>query len=143
MTSVQEIVEKLELIPHPEGGYYRRTFQNKLGPANRGHATAIYYLLEGGQYNKWHRFDSDELWFWHAGSPLTLEIDSENQAVTSQTLGPNILAGELPQLLAPAGDWQRARSNGEWTLVSCAVSPGFTFDNYELVDDLDWHPDNQ
>lgn len=137
--TIEEIAEKLELSPHPEGGFYRRTFQNENGPLGRGHATAIYYLLDGN-FNKWHRMDADELWFWHAGAPLTLEIDIAGNGVESFVLGSDISAGEHPQLLAPAGDWQRAKSNGDWTLVSCSVSPGFTFENYDLIEDPDWHP---
>lgn len=140
MLTAQELVKKLDLSPHPEGGYYKRTYQNEKGPEGRGHATAIYYLLEGGRFNKWHRVDADELWFWHAGTSLTLEVDFKQQGVQSLTLGPNVIAGERPQLLAPAHDWQRAKSNGDWTLVSCSVSPGFTFDKYELIEDPSWHP---
>lgn len=140
MATVENLIEKLGLEPHPEGGYYRRTFQNERGPEGRGHATAIYYLLEGGAFNKWHRTDGDELWFWHAGAPLTLEIDVEGNGVQVQILGSDILAGQTPQALAPAGDWQRAKSNGDWTLVSCSVSPGFTFENYDLIEDINWHP---
>tara|TARA_R110002096_G_scaffold164059_4_gene331734 strand:- start:2541 stop:2993 length:453 start_codon:yes stop_codon:yes gene_type:complete len=141
MQTVQDLIENLELSPHPEGGYYKRTFQNKEGPKGRGHATAIYYLLEGGSFNKWHKIDSDELWFWHAGATLTLETAHNDKGVQSHTLGPNVLAGELPQLLAPAHKWQRAKSNGDWTLVSCSVSPGFTFENYDLIEDPNWQPD--
>lgn len=140
MQTIQDLIKKLELVPHPEGGYYKRTFQNKEGPDGRGHATAIYYLLEGGSFNKWHRMDSDELWFWHAGAPLTLEIANSEKHVQPHMLGPNVMANELPQLLAPAHRWQRAKSNGNWTLVSCSVSPGFTFENYDLIENPSWHP---
>ena len=136
MPSIEEIIRSLDLSPHPEGGYYRRTYKNSDGPPgpdgeNRGHATAIYYL-QMPAYSLWHRTDGDELWFWHAGAPLTLEIREDDGSITAGKLGLNLDDGQQPQLLVPAGRWQRAKSDGAWTLVSCAVSPGFLFETYEL-----------
>lgn len=136
MQNVDDIVRRLDLEPHPEGGYYRRTYRNQDGPAGpdgqpRGHASAIYYL-QMPHYSSWHRTDGDELWFWHAGASLNLEIRNNDGSTNVRTLGPDLLADEQPQLLAPAGKWQRARSNGDWTLVSCSVSPGFLFETYEM-----------
>lgn len=140
MNSIDEIIRTLELIPHPEGGYYRRTYKNAEGPAmpgsapvgeNRGFASAIYYL-QMPDYSLWHRTDGDELWFWHAGSPMRLEIRGTNGAASGQTLGLDMTAGQQPQLMVPGGQWQRAKSLGDWTLVSCSVSPGFLFETYEL-----------
>lgn len=136
MKTAEDIVKILKLEPHPEGGYYRRTFKNTKGPKepggeNRGHATAIYYL-QMPDYSLWHRTDGDELWFWHAGASLTLEIRGADGSVQTKTLGPDIAAGQEPQQLAPASLWQRAKSDGDWTLVSCSVSPGFLFETYEL-----------
>ncbi|MBV1901470.1 MAG: cupin domain-containing protein [Kordiimonadaceae bacterium] len=144
MNTFKSIIETLDLKPHPEGGFYKRVYQNDAGPTGRGHATAIYYLLEGRAFAKWHRVaDADELWFWHAGAPLTLEIDVAQKGVQAPTLGPDIGSGERPQLTVRAGEWQRARCNGDWTLVSCSVSPGFLFDTYDLVEDENWHPSAQ
>lgn len=145
MKSIDDIVHTLELEAHPEGGYYRRTYKNMEGPPapdgvtsdeNRGYASAIYYLQMPG-YSLWHRTDGDELWFWHDGAPMTLETRQVDSTVSAQTLGLNLAAGQQPQLMVPAGKWQRARSLGDWTLVSCSVSPGFLFETYELkkVDD--------
>jgi predicted cupin superfamily sugar epimerase len=129
-----QLIEMLDLSPHPEGGYFRRTYQNSLGGGARGHATAIYYLLEGGDFAKWHKIDADELWLWHAGAPLTLEIKEENGVTEQSTLGPDVLEGQRPQVLVPGEYWQRARSEGNWTLVSCVVSPGFLFETFEMED---------
>lgn len=140
MRSIDEIIRLLELTPHPEGGYYRRTYRNAEGPPspgaeangeNRGHASAIYYL-QMPAFSLWHRTDGDELWFWHAGAPLTLEIRGDDGTAFAQTLGLDMPAGQQPQLLVPGGQWQRAQSQGDWTLVSCSVSPGFLFETYEL-----------
>ncbi len=139
MKSVDDMVRALDLHPHPEGGFYRRTYKNAAGPLspasmpgeqNRGHASAIYYL-QMPAYSLWHRTDGDELWFWHAGAALTIEVRQDQGDVLAQTLGTDIVAGQQPQLV-PGGTWQRAKSHGDWTLVSCSVSPGFLFETYEL-----------
>ena len=139
MQSKQDIIRTLALEPHPEGGYFRRTYKNDDGPItqngqNRGHATAIYYLHDGGTFSRWHRTDGDELWFWHAGAPLMLEIKEAGDVVTTKRLGCNFSNNEHPQHLVPKNQWQRAKSEGEWTLVSCSVSPGFLFDTFEMDD---------
>lgn len=136
MNTIEDIVEKLNLEPHPEGGFYRRTYKHHDGPAGpdgdcRGHASAIYYL-QMPAFSRWHRTDGDELWFWHAGAPLELQTRVDDGTVASQYLGLDIGKDQNPQLLAPANMWQRARSLGEWTLVSCSVSPGFLFETFEL-----------
>ncbi|UTW60360.1 cupin domain-containing protein [Kordiimonas sp. SCSIO 12603] len=141
MVTAKDVIKKLDLSPHPEGGYYRRTYQNEGGAEARGRATSIYYFLEGTDFAKWHSTDGDEIWYWHAGAALTLEIDLHHKGVQSYELGPDIFHGQAPQILVPADNWQRARSNGDWTLVSCMVSPGFLFDSYELIEDENWHPD--
>ncbi len=138
MNSIDEIVKALDLSPHPEGGYYKRTYKNDRGPEtpegeNRGYASAIYFL-QLPDYSRWHRTDGDELWFWHAGAPLTLELKNADGSTTQKTLGLNVADGEAPQLLAPANVWQRAKSNGDWTLVSCSVSPGFLFETFEMLE---------
>ncbi len=142
MKSIDEIVRTLELTPHPEGGYYRRTYKNAEGPAmpgseptgeNRGFASAIYYL-QMPDYSLWHRTDGDELWFWHAGAPMKLEIRNANGTASAQILGLDMAANQQPQLMVPGEQWQRGKSLGDWTLVSCSVSPGFLFETYELED---------
>ncbi|MFC3053379.1 cupin domain-containing protein [Kordiimonas pumila] len=133
--SAADIIKALNLAPHPEGGYFRRTHKTSTEPNGRGQMTAIYYLLEGTDFARWHRIDSDELWLWHAGSPMTLEIQEAGNAMATNILGNNILAGEHPQILVPAHAWQRVRSNRDWSLVSCAVSPGFLFDTLEMATD--------
>jgi len=124
------IIAKLGLQPHPEGGWYRETWR---GPEVQGRAsaTAILFLLAAGERSHWHRVDADELWLWHAGAPLILAMGVA--AAAEHRLGPDVLAGEGPQHLVPAGWWQAARSTGDWTLMSCAVSPGFRFDGFELA----------
>ncbi len=128
--SGKEIIRKLELQPHPEGGWYRQTWT---GPLREGRAsgTAILFLLQAGERSHWHRVDADEIWLWHAGAPLILSIGVD--VSEEHRLGPDVLGGEVVQAVVPAGWWQAARSTGDWTLVSCTVSPGFRFEGFDLA----------
>lgn len=134
MTSAQDIIRELGLEPHPEGGYFRRTHRKPADGADRGYCSAIYYLLDQEDFALWHRIDADEIWCWHAGSPMTLEIGTKRKADNIHKLGPDIMAGQRPQLVVPADHWQRVRCNGDWSLVSCVVSPEFMFETLELPD---------
>lgn len=128
--SANEIISRLDLQPHPEGGWYRETWK---GPEVGGRAsgTAILFLLKAGEQSRWHRVDADEIWLWHPGAPLLLSLGT----ATAQRLrlGPDVLGDEAVQAVVPAGWWQAARSVGDWTLVSCTVSPGFRFEGFELA----------
>jgi uncharacterized protein len=128
--SADEIIAKLGLQPHPEGGWYRQTW---VGPLVDGRAsgTAILFLLKREERSHWHRVDADEIWLWHAGAPLVLSLGVD--AASDVRLGPDVLGGEVVQAVVPAGWWQTARSTGDWTLVSCTVSPGFRFEGFELA----------
>lgn len=128
--SAAQIIERLGLQPHPEGGWYRETWR---GPqvAGRASGTAILFLLQAGERSHWHRVDADEIWLWHAGSPLLLSM-GETRA-RAHRLGPDVLTGESPQIVVPAGHWQAAESTGAYTLVSCTVSPGFRFEGFTLA----------
>jgi len=132
-TEARRIIEALGMRPHPEGGWYVETFRDGAG-GPRGHSTAIYFLLAAGQVSAWHRVkDAVEVWHHHAGSPLELSISADARTVERRTLGPDILSGQRPQGIVPAGAWQSARSLGDWTLVGCTVAPGFDFAAFELA----------
>lgn len=131
---VVEVVERLDLQPHPEGGFFRETWRHDAGPGRRGAGTAILYLLAAGQRSHWHRVDADEIWHFHAGAPLRLATSPDaDTAPTVDLLGIDLAAGQQPQVRVPVGWWQAAASNGDWTLVSCTVSPAFEFDGFELA----------
>lgn len=133
MTEAQRLIAALNLAPHPEGGWYRQTWA---GPDRDGRpsGTAILFLLTSAGTSHWHRVDAAEIWLWHAGAPLDLRL-AETAAGPARTLrlGPDVLAGDCPQGIVPAGHWQAAATCGDWTLVSCTVSPGFRFDGFELA----------
>jgi hypothetical protein len=135
--------EALDLLPHPEGGWYRQTWA--AGPVieppgyggPRPAATAIYFLLAPGERSRWHAVRSDELWLWHSGGPLDLSLAGAGAAPAADpavvTLGPGLAAGQRPQQLVPAGHWQRAAPAGrQEVLVSCVVAPGFDFADFRV-----------
>lgn len=129
--------DALDLVPHPEGGWYRVTWASpvRFTPAGYGDAraaaTAILFLLRPDEESAWHRVRSDELWFWHSGGPLELSlggVDDTPGDVQARRLGTDLSRGEQPQVLVPAGTWQAARPAGQKeVLVGCVVAPGFDF----------------
>jgi predicted cupin superfamily sugar epimerase len=129
-----DIIARLELRPHPEGGYYRETFRDKRADAQgRAASTAIYFLLARGERSHWHRIDAVEIWHYYAGSPLTLRIAHEGCTSHTVRLGPDVTSGQRPQAIVPASAWQTAETTGDWTLVGCTVAPGFEFASFELA----------
>lgn len=140
-TQARAIIEQLQLQPHPEGGWYRETWRAPAQPGERGHATAIYYLLQRGERSHWHRVDATEIWHFHAGDPLQLQTwDGEGPPQTVR-LGGDPLRGQMPQRVIPPGHWQAAAPLGAWTLVSCTVAPAFVFDGFEMAAP-GWQPPN-
>ena len=130
--TADEIITRLGLEPHPEGGAFKETWRHQ--GEGRGAGTAIYYLLRAGERSHWHRVDADEIWHFYAGAPLALSIaEGDDQGVEVRRLGPDLGAGERPQVVVPAHAWQSAESLGSWTLVGCTVSPAFVFSGFEMA----------
>lgn len=152
-----ELIAELGLLAHPEGGYYRQTFRGGLPlesaaladladradreAAPRPPLTSIYFLLRGGEPSRWHRLDADEVWSFHEGAPLRLYIAGPEVPPSQlagvqpqpQLLGLDLAAGQRPQLVVPKGAYQRAESAGDYTLVGCAMGPGFSAAGFELL----------
>jgi predicted cupin superfamily sugar epimerase len=137
-------IDKLQLIPHPEGGYYRQTYRAELTVdrealprefgGSRAVATAIYFLLEGTDFSAFHRLRSDEMWHFYAGGALVVHVIGEGGHHSEILLGSDAEAGEVFQVVVKAGCWfgSRVRDPGEFALVACTVSPGFDFADFEL-----------
>ncbi|MFK7880580.1 cupin domain-containing protein [Roseobacter sp.] len=127
----EQIIAHLDLSPHPEGGHYRQTWVAK-GDA-RPSGTCIYFLLAGGETSHWHRVDATEIWLYHSGAPLILSLSAtEAGPATDHVLSADLTQG-APQLIVPKDHWQAAKTTGEYTLVSCTVSPGFQFEGFTLA----------
>jgi predicted cupin superfamily sugar epimerase len=132
-------IDHLNLLPHPEGGYYKEVFRSKqqvlrLGAAELKQAcTSIYYLLEGADYSGFHRIASDELWYFHKGEPLLIHMVDENGVYSSVELS-DTTSGVLSTVVE-AGLWFASEipSRNGFTLVSCAVAPGFEFSEFEMA----------
>lgn len=136
-TDAATVIETLGLQPHPEGGWYAETWRDDAG-------TAIWFLLEAGQRSHWHRVHGAvEVWHHYLGDAIELAIADDAGVVERRVLGPDLAAGERPQLIVPAGAWQAATPlpGGAvgFTLVGCTVAPPFRFDAFELAPP-DWAP---
>ena len=128
------VIEALGLEPHPEGGWYRESFRDEVGTGGRAASTAIFYLLERGQRSAWHRVaDAAEVWHFYFGGPLRLSLAPPDGPGRDRVLGPDIFAGQSPQIVVPKGWWQAAEPLAAWTLVGCTVAPGFEFAAFELA----------
>jgi len=134
-----QIIKQFNLSPHPEGGWFReivrsKGFLKREDGQTRNYITGIYYLLERGSKSLWHRVNNaDEIWIYLRGDPLNLwSLDNDNKVIKNLILDKN-----NPVLLIPSGYWQAAESKGEFTLVSCCVSPGFDFRDFEMLRNTD------
>lgn len=143
---VSRMIDRWELQPHPEGGWFRRQWTSPVdvetarGP--RPSASSIVYLLEPGQISQWHRIHgSSEMWLWQAGGELELRTGGDGPVPgdpTAYRLGP--LAQDTGPVWVGPGCWQTARPvGGQWVLVVCVVSPGFDFADFELSPDAHAH----
>ena len=138
--TAKDVIRLLDLKPHPEGGHYRETFRDEATDANgRAASTLIYYLLDTGDVSEWHRVDAAEVFHWYAGAPMVITVSSNGHDAEARYLGPDIAAGQRPQIVIPKGWWQTATSLGAWTLVGCSVAPGFEFSGFEMAP-KDWRP---
>jgi predicted cupin superfamily sugar epimerase len=139
VSEAEDIVRRLYLKPHPEGGYYRETFRDSLEGQSRAASTAIYYLLRRGEVSHWHRIDAAEVWHWYSGAPLQLNLSHNGKSVEILKLGSLLSADQYPQLVVPRYVWQSARTLGDYTLVGCTVAPGFEFAAFEMAAP-EWQP---
>jgi uncharacterized protein len=135
MTTAQELVQTLGLLPHPEGGFYKETYRSELTleGKDRQLLTSIYFLLTSANVSKFHRIKSDELWYFHAGSPLIVHTLGEH-GHQQHHLGLDLSKGQQPFLWIPKDTifGSTVLENDGFSLVSCAVAPGFDFRDFEL-----------
>ncbi len=142
--TAQYWIDRLNLVPHPEGGYYRESYRSAISIARealppeftgpRLVSTAIYFLLEGNNFSAFHRLRSDELWHFYAGTAITVHIIEPDGGYSEIQLGSDPEAGDFPQAVVKAGCWfaSRVRDPGAFALAGCTVAPGFDFADFEL-----------
>ncbi len=139
-------IDRLGLVRHPEGGFYRETYRSeemigaaalpeRYGEGERALSTAIFFLLEGGDFSALHRLRSDEIWHFYTGEPLYVHELDENGGYVRHLLG-GAGEGGMFQLVIKAGRWFGAllRDNESFALVGCTVAPGFDFRDFEMGD---------
>ena len=144
MTEIEKIVDKLQLHPHPEGGYFKEIYRSNgfineenLGEAfsgQRNYATSIYFLLTSDSFSAFHRIKQDEIWHFYKGSPIKLHIISDDGIYSNTIIGADIEKEQNLQFVVKARDWFAAEVIDEnaYSLVGCTVSPGFDFNDFEL-----------
>ncbi len=134
-----ELIERLRLEPHPEGGYFREVFRSphvlQTGDKRqeRKAVTTIYYLLTKGEHSSWHLVTSDEVWHYYEGDPLELFWIEPGAKEHNHHLLGQVEASSRPVTVIPAGCWQAAKTTGEYTLTGCTVGPGFEYEDFRLL----------
>jgi len=141
--TIQQLIQFYQLLPHPEGGYYKETYRSseripldslpERFAGDRNYATAIYFLLEENSFSAFHRIQSDECWHFYAGDAVDIHVLHSNGKYELIKLGDNIEMGEQFQAIVPAGAWFASKTSGQYSLVGCTVSPGFDFADFELA----------
>ena len=145
MEKITEIIKQLQLLPHPEGGYYRETYRSEYqvdqahlsgnfnGPRNL--TTAIYFLLTSDNFSAFHRIKQDEIWHFYSGSAISLHIITQEGNYEKHKIGSNLEKGEIPQFVVHGGDWfaSEIETQDSFGLAGCTVSPGFDFDDFEMA----------
>lgn len=135
--TADEIIHILQLQPHPEGGAFRETYRSQIlaqTEAQHSVCTAIYFLIKKDKATAWHRVKNDEIYHFYTGAPVELSLIDANGKLSKHILGTDVKSGERPQFIIPANEWQSARSLGEYSLFGCTVSPGFDFNDFELIE---------
>ena len=145
MSITDQLIQKYNLEPHPEGGWYKQTYKSNVQiaakalperfGASRTFSTAIYFLLEKGNFSAFHRIKSDECWHFYAGDPLLIYIIEQNGELKIISLGNDLYKGQSFQYVVPANCWfaSRPAPGSEYCFVGCTVSPGFEFEDLELA----------
>jgi len=146
MYTSKDWIQKLKLLRHPEGGFYKEVYRStetishkslpKRFNGNRSISTSIYFLLENDQFSSFHRLESDEIWHFYAGSPLIIHIIASDGSYRIEKLGLNIDEDQRPQITIPTGTWFAAEviDKSSYSLIGCTVAPGFDFDDFELAE---------
>ncbi|MFA9414401.1 MULTISPECIES: cupin domain-containing protein [unclassified Streptococcus] len=137
MTTIDDWVEALELVPHIEGGYYRQIYKSKESArTDRALYTSIYFLLTAESPSRFHRLTADEIWYFHAGAPLTIHMIHPDGTYEAVKLSNKVLDNCRLQYCVPKGTifGSTVEDEGAFALVSCMVAPGFEYEDFELFD---------
>lgn len=141
---IEGIIEKLDLTPHPEGGYFKETYRSEglidkksldtKYSGNRNYSTSIYFLLTSGAFSAFHKIHQDEVWHFYSGSPILLHMIDQEGHYSKVAIGGDLNKDETPQFIVQGGVWfaSEVKNENSYSLVGCTVAPGFDFDDFEL-----------
>lgn len=143
-SEISYLVEQLELLPHPEGGFYKETYRSSQliskealhgFSGDRNFCTSIYFLLTSANFSAFHRIKQDEIWHFYKGSPLLVHVIDQQGNYTCHEVGMDLVKGQCPQLTVPAGCWfaSSVKEPDSYSFVGCTVAPGFDFEDFELA----------
>lgn len=145
MLKVQQLVQQFNMLPHPEGGYYKENYRSdeiissnalpERFSGDRYFSTAIYFLLERGNFSAFHKIKSDECWHFYAGQTLNVYVLQQDGKLATIRLGSDLNNGETFQFVVPANCWfaSEPATNTDFSFVGCTVAPGFDFEDFELA----------
>ena len=134
MNSPEELIKKLNMTPHPEGGYFAESFRDK-----DNNVSLIYYLLKKNQRSHWHRLTKNEILHFYLGDPMSVYVSEDGNKSASKILGNNIIGNQKMHLIVKAGSWFSMQSSGNFSLIGCTVAPGFEYSDFELAP-KNWEP---
>ncbi len=149
MKAIEELVEHLEMLPHPEGGFYKEVYRSKQTisknalennfSGDRSYCTSIYFLLTSDNFSGFHRIKQDEIWNFYKGSPLLVHVIDKDGIYTCHEVGMDIENKSFPQLVVPGGSWfaSSVKNKDDYSFVGCTVAPGFDFEDFELANRAD------
>ena len=132
MTNAQEIIKKLKMVAHPEGGHFSESFRDE-----NNNVSLIYYMLQKNEWSHWHRLKKNEILHFYKGDPLNIFISSDGIDYKSVTIG----QGYNFHYTVEENNWFAMRSHGEYSLIGCTVTPAFDYNDFELAP-ADWKPKN-
>ena len=145
MDTINNIIKHLELLPHPEGGFYKESYRSELTigeevlpeeyQGDRNVSTAIYFLLTSDNFSAFHRIHQDEAWHFYKGSPISLHVITKNGVYENHIIGSELELGQVPQYVVKGGDWfaSEVSVKNSYSLAGCTVSPGFDFADFEMA----------
>ena len=148
-TEINNIIQKFDLLPHPEGGFFKETYRSQGSIPNtsldkeiegeRNYCTGIYFLLTSASFSAFHKINQDEMWHFYGGSPLRIHMISPEGNYSFQDVGTNFENDELPQFVVPAMHWFGAEvlQPDSYSFVGCTVAPGFDFRDFKLAKQKD------
>ena len=128
MTNPDDLIKKLNLEPHPEGGHFVESFRDK-----EGNVSLIYYLLKKNEVSQWHRLKKNEILHFYDGDPITIYLSKDKKEISHIVLGRNLESGQYFHYVIKSEIWFGMKSIGSWSLIGCTVSPAFTNEDFELA----------